>query len=180
MPATGLACRLRGVTLIECCAVLTILGLVVGSTVPAFRAVMERRALEGRAMELASDLQWLRSEVVARNRTLRLSFKSGPEGSCYVVHTGGSDACDCLLEGPAICSTGSESMKSVFLPASGPVRLESNVGSMVYDPLHGTTTVGATLRLVDGRGRSIRHVVNILGRVRSCSPSAEVGGYRPC
>lgn len=180
MPATGLACRLRGITLIECCAVLTILGLVVGSAVPAFRAVMERRLLEGRATELASDLQWLRSEAVARNRTLRLSFRSGPRGSCYVVHTGASDACDCLLEGPAVCDAGSESVKSVFLPGSEPIRLESNVVSMVYDPLHGTTTVGATVRLVDSRGRSIRHVINIMGRVRSCSPSGEVAGYRPC
>ena len=180
MPATGPACRLRGITLIECCAVLTILGLVIGSAVPAFRALLERRELEGRAVELAADLQWLRSEVVARNRTLRLSFKSGPQGSCYVVHTGALDACECLLEGPAVCSAGSEAMKSVFLPAARPIRLESNVGSMVYDPLHGTTTVGATLRLVDTRGRSIRHVVNILGRVRSCSPSGEVAGYKPC
>lgn len=180
MPATGLARHLRGITLIECCAVLTILGLVAGSAVPAFRAVMERRELEGRAVELATDLQWLRSEVVARNRTLRLSFKRGLEGTCYVVHTGASGDCECLLEGPAVCSAGSESMKSVFLPAARPIRLESNVGSMVYDPLHGTTTVGATLRLVDTRGRSIRHVVNILGRVRSCSPSGEVPGYKPC
>ena len=180
MPATGLACRLRGITLIECCAVLTILGIVAGSAVPAFRAVMERRELEGRAVELANDLQWLRSEVVARNRTLRLSFQRGPAGSCYVVHTGASNACNCLLEGPPVCEPESESMKSVFLPASRAVRLESNVASMVYDPLHGTTTVGATLRVIDSRGRSIRHVVNIMGRVRSCSPGSEIGGYRPC
>jgi type IV fimbrial biogenesis protein FimT len=180
MPATGPASHLRGVTLIECCAVLTILGIVVGSAAPAFRAVMERRELEGRAIELAADLQWLRSEAVARNRTLRLSVKTGLQGSCYVVHTGALDTCECLLEGPAVCSAGSEAMKSVLLPAARPIRLESNVSSMVYDPLHGTTTVGATLRLVDTRGRSIRHVVNILGRVRSCSPSGEVAGYKPC
>lgn len=170
----------RGLTLIECCAVLAILGIVAGSAVPAFKAVMERRALEGRANELATDLQWLRSEAVVRNRTLRISFRSGTEGSCYVIHRGASDACTCMADGPAQCIAGSESMKSVFLPASGPVRLESNVGSMIYDPLHGTTTVGATLRLVGAGGHSIRHIVNIMGRVRSCSPRSEVAGYRPC
>jgi type IV fimbrial biogenesis protein FimT len=170
----------RGLTLIECCAVLVILGIVAGSAVPGFRALMERRALEGRANELATDLQWLRSEAVARNRTLRISFRSGAEGSCYVIYGGASDTCACMAEGPAQCIAGSEAMKSVFLPVSGAVRLESNVGSMIYDPLHGTTTVGATLRLVGAGGQSIRHIVNIMGRVRSCSPRGEVAGYRPC
>jgi type IV fimbrial biogenesis protein FimT len=172
--------RQRGVTVIEVCTVLCVIGIVLGNAAPAFGDMLERRHLEGRAVELATDLQGMRADAVARNRALRISFQRDASGSCYVVHTGSADACTCTGEGPAQCAEGTELVKSVALPRTSHIRLESNVGSMVYDPAHGTTTLGSTLRLTDSKDRSIWHVVNIMGRVRSCSPRGEVQGYRTC
>lgn len=172
--------RQHGITVIEVCAALCIIGIVVGNAAPAFSNMLERRQLEGRASELATDLHGMRAEAVARNRTLRMSFAQDPSGSCYVVHTGSADACTCTGGGPAQCTEGTTLIKSVSLPRSSHIRLESNVRSMVYDPGHGTTTLGSTLRLTDSRGRGIWHVVNIMGRVRSCSPHGEMPGYRAC
>ena len=45
--------------------------------------------------------------------------------------------------------------------------------------MHGTSTPTGTLRLVDSRGRAVHHVVNVMGRVRSCTP-AGVPGWRAC
>jgi type IV fimbrial biogenesis protein FimT len=45
--------------------------------------------------------------------------------------------------------------------------------------MHGTSTPTGTLRLVGGRGRAVHHVVNVMGRVRSCTP-AGVPGWRAC
>ena len=57
--------------------------------------------------------------------------------------------------------------------------MRANVASIAFDPLHGTSTPTGTLRLVDGRGRAVHHVVNVMGRVRSCTP-AGVPGWRAC
>jgi type IV fimbrial biogenesis protein FimT len=54
------------------------------------------------------------------------------------------------------------------------------VASMRFDPLHGTSTPTGTLRVVGANERAIHHVVNIMGRVRSCSPQAAVRGYAAC
>jgi type IV fimbrial biogenesis protein FimT len=60
------------------------------------------------------------------------------------------------------------------------VTLLSNVRSIMVDPRLGTSTPGGTLRLSDRAGREIRHVVNIMARVRSCTPSGRLPGWRPC
>jgi len=51
---------------------------------------------------------------------------------------------------------------------------------MLFDPGQGTTTPTGSVRLTDSEGRGITHVVNVLGRVRSCSPEGRVPGYRAC
>jgi type IV fimbrial biogenesis protein FimT len=51
---------------------------------------------------------------------------------------------------------------------------------MAFDPLHGTATPTATWRVIARDGRAIHHVVNVMGRVRSCSPDAAVPGHRAC
>jgi len=33
---------------------------------------------------------------------------------------------------------------------------------------------------LDSQGKAIHHVVNIMGRVRSCSPQGDIPGYRAC
>ena len=182
MEATHTATRKaqHGVTLIEMCVVCSIAAALVGTALPSYKATIERRMLEGHAAELAGDVQYLRSQVVASNRTLRISFHSDTNGSCYVIHSGVAGSCGCSADGPAQCTAGTESFKSVALPASGSVRLQSNVGSMVFDPVHGTSTPAGTLRLIDRQGRAIHHIVNIMGRLRSCSPGGAVPGYKAC
>ena len=67
-----------------------------------------------------------------------------------------------------------------FAEPADRVRLQTNVSSMLIDPLHGTVSPTGTLRLIGDDTRSVNHVVNIMGRVRSCSPLAAVPGYRAC
>ena len=68
----------------------------------------------------------------------------------------------------------------MILPTSDQVSLLANVGSVLFDPLHGTISPTGTLRLVGTDARAVHHVVNIMGRVRSCSPQAAIPGYRAC
>lgn len=160
--------------------VMTIAGAVVGVTVPGLQSLFDARRLGGTATQLATDIQFVRSEAVARNRALRLSFHASAGSTCYVIHTGNAAQCDCDTAGPAVCTGGAEQIKTVHLPAIERVSLQANVASVLFDPLHGTGTPTGTLRVIGADGREVQHVINIMGRVRSCSPLGAVPGYRAC
>ena len=54
---------------------------------------------------------------------------------------------------------------------------------MLFDPLHGTSTPAGTLKITGASGRAVQHVVNVMGRVRTCSPQGAapaLAGYRVC
>jgi type IV fimbrial biogenesis protein FimT len=172
--------RQRGLTLAEACCVLAITAILLTIGVPTLRDVLDARRLEGIANQLASDIQFARTEAVARNEPLRLSLHPAPGGSCYVIHTGPADHCSCNADGPARCLAGAQSMRTVVLATVDRVALQANVASMLFDPLQGTASPASTLRVIGTRDRAIYQVVNILGRVRSCSPRAAVPGYRAC
>ena len=76
----------RGISLIEACAVLAVLSVLAGLALPSFGDHLAKRRLEGRAVELSNDLQYLRSEAVSRNEAMRISFGTDAGGSCYVLH----------------------------------------------------------------------------------------------
>ena len=80
---------------------------------------------------------------------------------------------------PAACVDGAQQIKTVWLPASQHVAVQASASSILFDPLHGTSTPAGTAR-VTGRQGAIHHVVNIMGRVRSCSPEGLLPGHRPC
>jgi type IV fimbrial biogenesis protein FimT len=170
----------RGVTLVEACVVIAVLAIVAGSAAPGMRNLIDTRRLDGAATQLATDIHYVRTEAVARNQPLRLSFHASPEASCYVIHTGAAAQCTCASPGPAVCGGGALAIKTVLLSAADKVSLQPNVNSILFDPLHGTSTPTGTLRLVGAQGRAVHHVINVMGRVRSCSPLGAMPGYRNC
>ena len=170
----------RGITLVEACVVVAITAVLASTAAPSFRGLIDSRRLDRAATALASDIQFARSEAVARNQPLRLSLHAMADGACYVIHTGAAAQCTCQAVGPAQCNGGAQEVRTVVLPASDQVRLQANVGSVLFDPLHGTSTPTGTLRVLGSDARAVHHIVNIMGRVRSCSPQAAMPGYRAC
>ena len=172
--------RQSGITLIEACMVIAIASIVVAITVPSLQGLIDTRRLAGAATQLATDLQWVRTEAVVRNQAVRVSFHATANGSCYVVHTGTAAQCSCDAPGAALCTGGAQQIRTVRLPTEERVGFQSNVGSMLFDPLHGTVSPAGTLRLIGTQGREVHHVVNVMGRVRSCTPLGAIPGYRAC
>jgi type IV fimbrial biogenesis protein FimT len=174
-----------GFTLIElmaCVAVCAVLALI---AVPSLQRWTEARRLDGVANELAADLRLARSEAISRHQNVRIGFRgvttpSTALSNCYVVYVGALDACRCTPQGPAACDADGQAIRSVALPAQDRLSLQANVATMSFDAQHGTSTPAATLRLASASGLAIQHVVNVLGRVRSCSPRGAVPGYRAC
>ena len=172
--------RQRGLTLVEACIVLAVIVVVAGAALPGMQQVIDARRLDGAATQLATDIQFVRTEAVARNQPLRLAFQATSGGACYVVHTGAAGACTCAATGVAACSGDGQAVKAVLLHAADRIGLESNVASVLFDPVHGTATPTGTVRVLGARERAVHHVVNVMGRVRSCSPRATAPGYRAC
>lgn len=169
----------RGVTLIESAVVMTIAAIALSTVAPGLQGLVERKRLEGVATQLATDLQFVRTEAVARNTPVRVSFYADGDGSCYVIHTGSRAQCSCSGPQPAACSGGAAQIKTVFLPADERVAVQASASSILFDPLHGTSTPAGTARVTGSPG-AIHHVVNVMGRVRSCSPAPALPGYRNC
>jgi type IV fimbrial biogenesis protein FimT len=169
----------RGITLIEAAVAMTLVAIAVSTAVPGFQDLVARKRLEGVAAQLATDLQTVRTEAVARNEPVRISFHADPAGSCYVIHTGARAQCSCAGPAPASCTGAAEQLRTVWLPAAQRVSVQASAGSILFDPLHGTSTPTGTARVVGPQG-AIHHVVNVMGRVRSCSPEGLLPGYRPC
>jgi type IV fimbrial biogenesis protein FimT len=168
----------RGVSMIECCVVLAIGGILAGSALPSFKDNLDKRTIEGVSSEVRTDLMYARSEAVSRNEGVRVSFYEGAAGRCYVVHTGGRADCRCDGSGPAVCGSGAVALKTVN-PSRG-VQVVANVSSLRFDPTNGTTSPTGTVCTVPQNGRAVHNVVNIMGRVRTCSPAAAGAPCAPC
>ncbi len=166
----------RGVTMIEACITLAIAGILAGSALPSFKDSLDKRQVEGVSSEVGTDLRYARSEAVARNTGVRVSFHRG----CYVVHTGGRADCHCDGQGPAVCTADAVAMKTVNTDASRGAQIVSSASSMRFDPSNGTVTPTGTVCTLPARGRAVHNVVNIMGRVRTCSPATAGAPCAPC
>jgi type IV fimbrial biogenesis protein FimT len=167
--------RPGGFTVIELACVLSVIAVLLGLAMPGLHALVQHRRLEGLSLQLDADLQHLRSEAVARNTALRMRFQRDALASCYVIHSGPAGSCTCLPAAGPTCSAGGFALHQARLPMADGVVLHANVGSMRVDPRQGTVSPAGSIQLDSASGRAIRHVVNILGRVRTCVPAGAPG-----
>jgi type IV fimbrial biogenesis protein FimT len=173
--------RQRGFTLIEAAVTTSVVAVLVGVGVPSFTRTLDLRTLEGVSTELANDLQYVRSEAVARNVSLRLTTQPLPSGgACYVIHAGSKGDCICAGDGTASCAEGLQPLKTVVVGGARRVSLSVNSASMLWHPVRGTVTPTGTLQLTLTDGRAIHHIVNIMGRSKTCSPEGGVRGHAVC
>jgi len=173
----------RGVTLIEAAIALAIAAVIATSALPGLGSFIETRRLDAAATRVAADLRQARAEALLRGSGLWFSVQHADWGDCYVLHTGRAGQCRCEPTGPASCDGEAQALKTAQLPAADRFALQANVGAIRFDALHGTATPTATLKVVAASGRSILHVVNVMGRVRSCTPrvaAPAVPGWQAC
>ncbi len=173
--------RQAGLSLVEAMMTAALAAVTLTMAVPSFDSMRQRRTLDGHAGQLLHDLQYARSEAVMRNRAVRFSLEQTSAGSCYVLHTGAPGDCECRADGmPAACIDGAEELKTVLIPSRDRVTLTSPNQTVLFHPLRGTTSPTATLTLSGADGNALRHVVNVMGRIRSCALGGTMPGYRPC
>lgn len=171
----------RGTTLVEAATVIAIVAIVTAMALPNFGPSVERRHIEGAAAQLETDLQLARATAVARNTGVRVRFQALADGStCYVMHSGAAGACGCAANGQPVCQPGAEPLRVAHFGPDAPTRVVANSGSLLFDPARGTVTPTATAKVQGKGGAAIHLVVNVMGRVRSCSPAPALPGFRAC
>ena len=171
----------NGLSAVELMISLAISTVLLGSAVPMLQDLRTGQALRATAALLETDIQFARSQAMASGQPLRLSLQSinGAE-SCYVIHTGAANACRCDGAGQAHCDAGAKLLRLAEQPGASGITLAPVQRSLLFDPGKGTVTPTATLRVEDREGRAIHQIVNIMGRVRSCTPSVGLSGLKPC
>ncbi|WP_431257717.1 GspH/FimT family pseudopilin [Roseateles chitinivorans] len=192
----------RGVSLIELLVSIALVALAALLAGPDLRDWLWRQRLANAAQAVLGDLQLARSEAIlgARNVILRfggdLSSLSG-SGRCYVLHTGAPSAvttatatttttttsgnCDCRLDTPPLCDGGAQAIKQArWSGGRGQAEVVSNVPSMLFSGRQGTVSVSGTIEVrMTGIG-TVRHIVSITGRVRSCTPDGALNRLPRC
>lgn len=176
------ACRdSRGLTLIETLTVVAIGAVVLAQAGPALEQLRQTRALRGAAALVEADVQHARAAAAARQQPLRLMIGRNGSGSCLALHTGPADACQCDTDGRTYCQVGARLLRAQrFTLAEHRVQLQAATNGLWIDPARGTVTPTATLRVVSADGRALHQVVNLLGRVRTCSPDGQLSGVASC
>ena len=180
MQSKAFPTRQRGLSLIECCMTLAIASILVGTAAPSFIEFNKKRVFDGSTNELVTDLYFARSAATAHQEGVRVSFRAVATGSCMLVHTGATADCTCDSAGVGQCSNGATLIKANYYSTARGINVAANVASIRFDPTHGMATPAGTVRVTTSSGQSVNHIVNITGRVRSCSPGGAVKGYKPC
>ena len=170
----------RGLSLIECCVTLAIASILAGTAAPSFIEFNKKRVFDGSTNELVTDLYLARSAATAHQEGVRVSFRSVATGSCMLVHTGATSDCTCDSAGVGQCTNGATLIKASYYSTARGINVAANVASIRFDPTHGMATPTGTVRVTTVSGQSVNHIVNITGRVRSCSPGGSVKGYKAC
>ncbi len=171
----------HGLSMVEMLCTLAITALLLGGAVPMLNDLRLGQRLQATAALLETDIHLARSTAIHSGRPVRLVVQAlAGGGSCYLLHAGAANGCECRADGQARCDADAQLLRIETQPAAAGVTLAALVRPLVFDAHKGTVTPTATLRLAARDGRAIHQVVNIMGRVRSCSPAGAVGGIRPC
>jgi type IV fimbrial biogenesis protein FimT len=170
----------RGLTLVELMVCVAVLAVLLTVALPSMQGFLARRQLDGLSAQFTADLQFARSAAVARAEVLRLRIQALDGASCYLVHSGPANACTCLPEQGSSCTGTAQVLRLVQLPTTDRASVRANVASLLIDPRQGTVSPTGSVDISVSDGSSLRHVINILGRVRLCTPGARVSDVPAC
>jgi len=169
----------RGCSMIEALCSLAITLVLLATALPSLQDLVGRQALLAQAAMLETDLALARTQAHVQQASLRFAVHQPVDGgSCYILHSGPIGACRCDGRGQSTCAAGAQAVRVVAM--SRTVRMAPLSRPLTFDAMMGTVSPTATLRLTDQDGRTVHQVINLTGRVRTCTPDPAWGGMRRC
>ena len=174
--------RAAGWTLIELLVVGAIATIVLGLGIPKLQGIKQHRRLSSMADTVLTDVQHGRSEAARLGTSVQLRFSEHPQGTCYLVHTGPKNACRCGDDQQIACSKQGGVLKSEWIPRQTQIAVKANYSPMTItlDPRTGTATPGFRVNITSDDGEHIRHIVNSMGRIKSCTTTVGRNSLPKC
>lgn len=170
----------RGFTLVELCAGVGICAALIGQAVPALGKFRQEQLLRASSEALATDLRLSRSEAASRGDSVQFRISGRGAGACYVIHTGPRNDCDCAGGQPVCRSAQAQVIKAEWFSSNQPVRISSNAETLEFQHRQGLVTQTASIELSLEQGPTIRQVIAITGRARTCSVGTKLGSLPKC
>lgn len=158
----------RGATYAEACLVLGVVSLLLALALPSLGQMRQQMQLRARAEQLASDLRLARAEAARLAEPVQFRISGKGSQACYLLHRGPPGGCDCAASVARCTQPGSAVLKAEWLPPDQPVRISSNAETLTFQFSQGLVTQTGSIDLRLTGGQTIRQVVAITGRVRSC------------
>jgi type IV fimbrial biogenesis protein FimT len=190
--------RQRGLTLVELMVVVAVVAVIAVIAAPAFGDLILKQRLRSINAQLVTDLQFARTEAVARNELMRVRFQSNTAMTCYQIYTSPANnvRCDCLLGPGAACSAaaGTTEVRTVQVPRSLSVRIGVPAGSpasFAFSPVNGAIqstpldSLGVPIlafvtdTTID-TARSLRTIVSGAGRPTVCAATGSTMPVPAC
>jgi type IV fimbrial biogenesis protein FimT len=178
MPTLPTLCR--GHSLVELCVCVAIPAILMSIAIPSLDQLKQRQRLELVAQTMMTNLQQARSEAISSTEAVQLRFSRHANGSCYIVHTGNSGQCQCDASGQGACAASERILKLEWIPSTLNVAVLANVVNMSFQARQGAVTSTGSIDVKSNNGDTIRHIVSIAGRVRTCSPTPELRRFPRC
>ncbi|MEH0165659.1 GspH/FimT family pseudopilin [Paucibacter sp. JuS9] len=172
---------MQGLGLVECLMYCAILGILLGKALPAMQELRLRQRIQGLAETVRTDVMLARGESIRLGEAVHVRFNVHATGTCYLLHTGASGACACNSDGLAVCSAEAQSLKLHWIPLELRASVKANVPSMAFSGYRGTVSPTGSIDIAaTDRKATIRHVVSLAGRVRSCTPDGSFRRLNAC
>lgn len=192
MSTSPFAWTRRGFTLVELLIVIAVSAVILVLAAPSMRDLIVMQRLKSTTAELVTDLQFARSEAVARGLgqfdvQFRTSATSDPPMSCYMlfIPAAFTSNCDCTRPPGAACSGSSVEIRTTQIPLSHGVQVVA--ASPWTSPLaftaDGMITVPnfvITTSRTSGAAGQMQVKVGVTGRPAVCTPDQSVMGVPAC
>lgn len=194
----------HGLTIIELMVVVGVVGVLAALAAPSLRDFMARQRVAAINAELVTDLQFARSEAIARGRQVRVQFREDNTMTCYTIHTYGVAIgnCNCLKPLGTACPAGianlseiktTQVLKStsvtvrppdafphnyvIFTEPKGLANWRDHAGD---DSDYVTNWEDFKVAVESSISGKLRTATNLVGRPQVCSPDGSISGTARC
>lgn len=196
--------RRTGFTLLELMIAIVVIGVILAVATPSIKRYLESQRLRSVSGEMMVDLQFARTEAVARGRVVGIRLDRNADQTCYTLaaYSGANcivpgfppmATCDCRLGVGSACTGNWTELKTVSVPNSTAVRVDyiGITQAVGFDPTSGQLAycnpnmVGGTppafrANITGATTAGMQLEIAPAGRPRLCVTSGKVSGVQSC